>query len=105
MVDSPERTRLEEPARVPHRRNLAVVEPDDRADARSVHGRCDLRRLLWDAPYGLLDPEVLARLRRGDRNVAMELIGSGDADGLDLGVFNDFAPARDPVLEAQGPQR
>jgi hypothetical protein len=53
------------------------------------------------ARQGFLADDVLARLRRGDGDVRVQVIGCGDIDDIDRVVLKDAAPIAGPAFVAE----
>ena len=81
------------------RRSVAVVEADGRLHPGRLHRGCDLGRVAQVAAGRLLDPDVLARLGRGDGHLAVHEVRPAHADDVDVVAGDQLAPVREGVLE------
>ncbi len=100
-VISPSSPALDQLARVGVRRVLEVVEADQRRHARGPRGVCHLPGLGRAVGERLLAVDRLAGGERGERHLAMHVVGRGDVDHVDRGVAHQVPPVGAPAGEAQ----
>ena len=102
--DLPELAGSDELFGVLHRRDVPVHQADSALHPGLLDGLPDLVRLGRYAPARFLQPDVLAGLGRGDGDLAVEVVGRGDAHRFDLGVLYDLPPVRGPALVPEKPR-
>jgi hypothetical protein len=78
-------------------RDVTIHKADHALHPGLFDGFRDVVGLSRDPPARLLKPDVLARPSGGDGDLAVEVVGRGDADGLDLRVLDDLSPVGGPV--------
>ncbi len=74
------------------RRGVAIVEARGRLHPGSQHSVADGTGLTRVAAGRLLDPDVLARFRGGHGDVAVDEVGPGDTDQVDVVTRDQFSP-------------
>ena len=90
----------DERRRVLDGRREPVTEPDAADHARAADGVGHRLGVLDAAAHRLLDPDVLAGLGGGNRDLAVHRVRHRDAHDVDGGVLEHSAPVADRALEA-----
>lgn len=78
--------------RANHSREVPVIETDGRLHTRRIHRVSDRTYVVSGQSDRLLDPEMLAGLRNGDTDLAMQRVGCRDTDDVDARIVEQLAP-------------
>ena len=90
VKDRAEPSRLDQPARVGNRGHAPVVVPDHRRHA--ARGLGHRLRVVERQRHRLFAEDDLARLRRGNRGLGVEVIRQRDVDRVDVAAIDGGAP-------------
>ena len=68
-----------------------VADLDGALTAGAFRGGAHLLRLVHGEGHGLFDVDMLAGVERANEMLGVEVLGSGDEDGVDCGIFEEVA--------------